>query len=104
MPQTKSGDTPRSGKLKECILKKWETTETVLLDHVKNDKRRHQWVADQFKTLQAGVTKFGKKDYLNLVYNAVIGMAITIVVPPDTGIQIIQMLHELLSHAPQLLG
>ena len=104
VPETDSGNSALSNKEKEDIQKTLEEIRGLLLDHVKDDQRKRQYVAEQFRVLQDAVTKFGKKDYLMLVYTAVIGMATTIGVPPDVGTQIWQMLNGLVSHIPRLIA
>jgi hypothetical protein len=104
VPQTGDGNLPLSGREKDDVQKTLEEIKHLLLDHVKNDEKKRRYVADQFRMLHDAVTKFGKKDYLMLVYTAVIGMATTIGVPPGVGAQIWQMLNELLSHIPRLIA
>jgi hypothetical protein len=103
VPQTGAGNLPLSGKEKDDIQKTLEEMKHLLLDHVKNDEKKQQYLTDQFRMVHDAVTKFGKKDYLMLVYTAVIGMATTIGVPPDVGTQILQMLNGLVSHIPRLI-
>jgi hypothetical protein len=103
VPQTGAGKIPLSGKEKDDILKTLEEIKHLLLDHVKNDEKKQQYLTDQFRMLHDAVTKFGKKDYLMLVYTAIIGMATTVGVPPDMGSQILQMLNGLVSHIPRLI-
>ena len=102
VPQTTADDLPLSGREKDNIQETLEEIKHLLLDHVKNDEKKQQYLADQFRMLHDAVTKFGKKDYLMLVYTAIIGMAATIGVPPDMGSRISQMLNGLLSHMPRL--
>ena len=104
VPQTDSDNSALSKKEKEDIQKTLEDIKGLLLDHVKNDERKKQYLGEQFRLLHDAVTKFGKKDYLMLVYTAVIGMATTIGVPPDVGTQIWQMLDGLVSHIPRLIA
>jgi hypothetical protein len=104
VPQTGGGNRPFTGKEKDDIQKTLEDIKHLLLDQVKNDEKKQQYLTDQFSMLHDAVTKFGKKDYLMLVYTAIIGMATTIGVPPDVGTQIWQMLIGLLSHVPRLIG
>ena len=104
VPETSADNYPFTGKEKDDIEKRLEDIKHLLLDQVKNDKRKQQYLTDQFKMLHDAVTKFGKKDYLMLVYTAVIGMATTIGVPPGVGAQIWQMLNGLLSHIPRLIA
>ena len=81
VPQTDAGNSPLSGKEKEDVQKALDEIKNLLLDHVKSDERKQQYLSDQFRMLHDAVTKFGKKDYLMLVYTAVIGMASTIGIP-----------------------
>jgi len=104
VPQTSAGKRPFTGKEKDDIQKTLEDIKQLLLDQVTNDEKKQQYLTDQFIVLHDAVTKFGKKDYLMLVYTAVIGMATTIGVPPDVGMQIWQMLNGLLSHVPRLIA
>ena len=104
VPQTSGGNRPFTGREKDDIQKRLEDIKQLLLDQVKNDKKKQQYLTDQFSMLHDAVTKFGKKDYLMLVYTAVIGVATTIGVPPDVGTQIWQMLNGLLSHIPRLIA
>ena len=104
VPQTTADDLPLSGKEKANIQKTLEEIKHLLLDHVKNDDKKQQYLTEQFRILHDAVTKFGKKDYLMLVYTAIIGMATSTRVPPDLGSQIWQMLNGLVSHVPRLIA
>jgi hypothetical protein len=104
VPRIGTDNPPLSGKEKDDIQKKLDEIKRLLLDHAKNDERKEQYVQDQFRVLNNAITTFGKKDYLMLVYSVVIGVAITIGVPPGLGTQIVQMLHGLLSLLPQLIA
>lgn len=104
VPQTGDGKLPLSGKEKDDVQNALDEIKQLLLEHVKNDEKKQQYLADQFRMLRDAVTKFGKKDYLMLVYTAVIGMATTIGVPPGVGAQIWQILNALVSHIPRLIA
>jgi hypothetical protein len=104
VPQTTADNLPLSGKEKDNIQKTLEEIKHLLLDHVKNDEKGQQYLTEQFRILHDAVTKFGKKDYLMLVYTAIIGIGTTIGVPPDMGSQILQMLNGLVSHVPRLIA
>jgi hypothetical protein len=104
VPKTGAGNDSFTEKEKNDIQKKLEDIKHLLLDHVKDDKKKQRYLRDQFRMLHDAITKFGKKDYLMLVYTAVIGMATTIGVPPGVGMQIWQMLNGLLSHIPRLIA
>jgi hypothetical protein len=104
VPQTGDDNVPFTGEEKDDVEKTLEEIKHLLLDHAKNDDKKQEYLRDQFRMLHEAVTKFGKKDYLMLVYTAVIGMATTIGVPPDVGTQIWHMLNGLLSHIPRLIA
>jgi hypothetical protein len=104
VPQTGAGNRPFTGKEKDDVQKTLKDIKQLLLDEVKNDEKKQQYLTDQFSMLNDAVTKFGKKDYLMLVYTAVIGMATTVGVSPGVGTQIWQMLNGLLSHVPRLIS
>ena len=104
IPETGSGNKALSNKEKKDIQKTLEDIKALLLDHVRGDQSKSQYITQQFKVLEDAATKVGKKDYLMLVYSAVIGMATIIGVPSDAGAQILQLLNGLVSHIPRLIA
>jgi hypothetical protein len=76
----------------------------TLLEHVGQSEKKQTYVKEQFAVLHDAIGKFGKKDYLMLVYTTVIGVATTVGVSPDLGSQIIGLLNSLLSHLPKMLA
>ena len=104
VPQAGGGNGAFTEKEKKEIQNTLHDIKRLLLQQVKNDEKKQRYLTDQFTMLHDAVTKFGKKDYLMLVYTAVIGMATTIGVPPDVGMRILEMLNGLLSHVPRLIA
>ena len=104
IPQTDSSEDGFTENENNDIQKTLEEIKNLLLEHVKNDERKKEYVTEQFRILHDAATKFGKKDYLMLAYTAVIGMATTIGVPPDVGTQIWQMLIGFVPHIPRLIA
>jgi len=69
-----------------------------LLVHVGQSTERQEFVEQQFKILQDAATKFGRKDYLMLLYTTIIGIATTVRIPSHFLAQILQPLTELVGN------
>jgi hypothetical protein len=104
LPETALPNTPIGEAEQEAIRSALERIETKLLEHVGKDAEKEAFVKRQFRLLNEAVSKFGRKDYLMLLYTAVIGIATTIRVPPQIGMQILEMLRQLVEHTPKLLA
>lgn len=111
LPSTSTSNDPISPEEREKIVETLGRIETALLEHVaKTEKRdevrakKEQFIADNLSAIHTALTTFGKKDFLNLAYSGIIGVATAVGVSPSTGVQVLHLLQQLSSHILPLLA
>jgi hypothetical protein len=102
LPEAPS-DVPLDKVEQKRISKTLGEIEQMLLEHVEDSAEQTEYVKQQFKVLRDAITKFGRKDYLMLLYTTVIGVATTLRLPPNAGTQLLEALRQIIVHVPKLL-
>jgi hypothetical protein len=103
LPETAEATSPISRLEREAIWKALSGIQATLLEHVADSAEKAEFVEEQFEILKDAAAKFGRKDYLLLIYTAIIGIATTISVPPQVGIEILHALKALIGNFPRLV-
>jgi hypothetical protein len=103
LPETVEARTPMGKVEREAVWKALGGIQATLLEHVADSGERARFVEEQFEILKDAATKFGRKDYLLLIYTAIIGIATTIGVPPHAGVEILHALKALIGSFPRLM-
>jgi hypothetical protein len=103
LPETAEATTLISEVEREAIWKALSGIQATLLEHVADSTEKAEFVEEQFEILKDAATKFGRKDYLLLIYTAIIGIATTIGIPPHVGVEILHALKALIGNFPRLM-
>jgi hypothetical protein len=103
LPETAEATTLISEVEREAIWKALSGIQARLLEHVADSTEKAEFVEEQFEILKDAATKFGRKDYLLLIYTAIIGIATTIGIPPHVGVEILHALKALIGNFPRLM-
>ncbi len=103
LPETGEATSLISESEREAIWKALSSIQATLLEHVADSTERAEFVEQQFEILKDAATKFGRKDYLLLIYTAIIGIATTIGIPPHAGVEILHALKGLIGNFPRLM-
>ena len=98
LPQIAQPNATVSEDERRAIWKALSAIQATLLVHVGQSTERQEFVEQQFKILQDAATKFGRKDYLMLLYTTIIGIATTVRIPSHFLAQILQPLTELVGN------
>jgi radical SAM superfamily enzyme len=104
MPATQENKAPASQSEQAVIHATLDEIKQLLLKQVADDQKKKQYLDERFQVLTDAATGFSKRDYLMLVYEAVIGIAVNIGTRPDVLSKIGTLLHELLAKLPQILA
>lgn len=103
LPETAEATTLISEAERKAIWKALSGIQATLLEHAVGSAEKAEFVEEQFEILKDAATKFGRKDYLLLIYTAIIGIATTIGVPPHAGVEILHALKALIGNFPRLM-
>jgi len=98
LPQIAQPNATVSEDERRAIRRALSAIQATLLAHVGQSAERQEFVEQQFKILQDAATKFGRKDYLMLLYTTIIGIATTVGIPSHLFAQILQPLTELVGN------
>jgi len=74
------------------------TIQATLLENIQDTSERDVYVISQINILKDAVTKFGRKDYVMLLYTMLAGIITTVGASPETGAAIFNILKETISH------
>jgi hypothetical protein len=102
LPNTAAENTPISQLERKAIFEALGNIQGTLLEYTKDSAAKMAFVVQQMSVLKDAATKFGRKDYLMLLYSTVIGVAISVGVPPHVGTEILQTLKESVAHTLML--
>ncbi|MGC3990206.1 MAG: hypothetical protein QM796_11090 [Chthoniobacteraceae bacterium] len=102
LPKYANDDAPISSEEREAIWKALGAIQATLLEHVGKSAEKADFIVSQIQLLKDASEKFGKKDYLMLLYSALIGITTTVSVPPETGMLILATLNAVFSKIAHL--
>jgi hypothetical protein len=103
LPETAEPNAPVSELERKAIWKALGTIQATLLEHVGESEQKIDFVEQHFAVLKDAVTKFGRKDYMMLLYTTIIGIATTIGVPSYLWGEILQPLTQVVGNILKLL-
>jgi len=84
-------------------LKALTGIQATLLGYAAESEEKQEFVRQQFKILRDAATKFGRKDYLMLVYTTIIGVATAFGVPSHLWVELLQPLTQSVANLLKLL-
>lgn len=104
MPATQKNKGPASKSDIAVIQTTLDEIKQLLLKQVADDEKKKQYLDERFQVLTDAATRFSKRDYLMLIYEVAIGIAVNIGTRPDVISQITTLLHGLLAKIPHILA
>jgi hypothetical protein len=103
LPHTADPNTPISESERIAVWKALSTIQATLLQHVQDSEEKTEFIEQHFRTLHDAATKFGRKDYLMLLYTTIIGVATTMGLPSYVWPGLLQPLTNAVGHLLKLL-
>jgi hypothetical protein len=88
---------------RRAIWKALIAIQATLLIHAGESREKQEFVKQHFEILENAATKFGRKDYLMLVYTTIIGIATTLGVPSHLWVKLLQPLIQVVGNLLKLL-
>jgi hypothetical protein len=104
LPETTEPNAPVSELERKAIWKALTGIQATLLGYAAESEEKQEFVKQQFKILRDAATKFGRKDYLMLLYTTIIGVATAIGVPSHLWVQLLQPLTQSVENLLKLLA
>src|SRR6266446_6575768 len=98
LPQTADPNTPVDELERKAIWKALGTIQATFLEYVRGSDEKAAFVEQHFEALHDAATKFGRKDYLMLLYTTIIGVATAMGVPSHMWAGLLQPLTQAVGH------
>jgi len=103
LPQTADPNTPVGEVERKAVWNALGTIQATLLEYVRGSEEKSAFVEQHFNALHDAATKFGRKDYLMLLYTTIIGVATAMGVPSHLWAELLQPLTQAVGNIIKLL-
>jgi hypothetical protein len=103
LPTTVEPNASTSEVERRAIWKALTAIQATLLIHAGESREKQEFIKQHFEILENAATKFGRKDYLMLVYTTIIGVAATLGVPSHLWAPLLQPLLQVVGNLLKLL-